>query len=171
MANRTMAAKAMKLKRQRRAWAKPYGYSGMQRPNVMVLASYKERAKGLAVDEKSADAIAAFFYNSERGPKDHNRVHPGKYEVLSRIEQIAELEAEIELKFGCTLRFKGPGPDNSYQRSFVYFNPTKTCYVVVHEDFREHVIRRSLPYSCKEIVMAKWPCRITWQSKESLPKR
>ena len=55
MSNRTMQQKALKLRRQRRAWAKSYSMPKHIVANRSVLKEYKERAKGLglAVDTET----------------------------------------------------------------------------------------------------------------------
>ena len=72
MANRTMAAKALKLKKMKRLFPKQYqaNYIPVGRgPNMEVMAGYKERAKGLAFDQKFLDSSKCL-----RGSKASHRV-------------------------------------------------------------------------------------------------
>jgi hypothetical protein len=56
MANRTMQQKRLKMRRQRRAWAKSYSMPKHIVANRSVLGEYKQRAKGLSI-ETSTDYV------------------------------------------------------------------------------------------------------------------
>lgn len=155
MANRVMAQKALKLKRQRRAWNK-YGNmkSGIQ-PSRIVLEEYKQRARGLAFDKSIADKIALGFKG----------ITPARLEAIKR-----QAEEEARLPEDVTLCFKGPGPCNVYQESWIWTNSKRTVWLVVHKDFKRRVQRTSIIYSSKEVLVIKWEMgKITWKDAETIP--
>lgn len=180
MANRVMEQKRMKIKRMRRAWAKPLSRKSGMNPNRIVLNEYKERAKGLAIDERDADMIAAeLIFREDMGfskklsrslaqagafPREKQTPH-GRIEALRR-----QGELEAVMPDGCDLRIRGPGPSNCYQESFIYFNAQKTCWLVLHRDLRKRIQRRSITYSSKELLLMLWNMdKTTWVERISIP--
>lgn len=151
MANRTMEAKRMKQKRMRRAWARPLSRSSGMNPNRIVINEYKDRAKGLMLEDDISDSIIQkHAHNLERSA------------ALKR-------QAELELAFDAQLRFKGPGPCNNFEESWVYYNSQQTVYFVVHKDKRLGIERRSITYSSKEVLVIKWNMdKTTWVDFRSL---
>lgn len=164
MANRAMEQKRQKMKRERRAWAKPYSMWSGKIPNRIVVNAYKERAKGLAFDENVADQIAAkMLRQSGEGPFE-KKVQPGKLEALRR-----QGELEAELPDGCDLRLRGPGPSDELQESWTYFNARKDCYVLFHFDFEQGIERRSTACSSYELLLMRWNMnKITWAYKKPI---
>lgn len=151
MANRSMQAKLIKIKRERRAWARPLSMSGMKTPNRMVLDQYKMSARGLAFDGAITETIAA------------RHIHDAERRLAF------QRQAELEVRFDAQLRFKGPGPSNVYEESWVYFNSQQTCFFVVHRDKKLGIERRSITYSCKEILITKWSMgKTTWVELRSI---
>lgn len=141
MANRTMAQKTLKLKRQRRAWAKQYRRRGLMVPNREVIQEYKERAQGLAIHMDAADVAA-------------EALMPGKIEIRERLKEQAQLEAE--LPNGCNLRIAGPTGKDQLQCSWIYFTARKDCFVLVHTDLEKSIERRSTTYSSLEFLIFCW---------------
>lgn len=151
MANRTMAAKRLKMKRQRRAWAVPLSRSSGMNPNRIVINEYKDRARGLMLEDDISDSVIQ--------KHAHSMQHSA---ALKR-------QAELELKLDTQLRFRGPGPCNNLEESWVYFNSQQTVYCIVHTDKKLGIARRSIAYSCKEILITKWNMRkTTWVELRSL---
>lgn len=145
MANRTMEAKRIKMRKERRAWAVPLQRSGMKQPNRIVINEYKDRARGLMLPDDISDGIIQKHAHSMQ-----------RRAALQR-------QAERELQFDAQLRFKGPGPCNDYEESYVYFNSQQSCYFVVHRDKKLFIERRSITYSCKDILVMKWNMgKTTW---------
>lgn len=152
MGNRVIAAKRMKMKKMRKAWAIPLSRKGGQTPNRIVINEYKQRARGLMLeDDISESIIQKFCHDNERR------------EALRR-------QAELELELGDARRYSGPGPNNKFEESWVYYNPEKTVFFILHKDKRLNIERRSIGYSCKEILYAKWNTgRVTWVEIRDLP--
>jgi hypothetical protein len=154
MANRVMEQKRIKIRRQRRAWAVSFERSGMKTPNRVVINEYKQRAKGLMLDDDISESIIQKFAHDER-----RRV-------------ALEHQAKMELLIEEGLRFKGPGPDNKYEESWVYFNSQRTSFFVIHRDKSLGIERRSILYSCKEILITKWNMgKVTWAEAYELRTR
>lgn len=151
MVNRVIEAKRIKIKKMRRAWSVPLQRSGMKSPNRIVINEYKDRARGLMLEDDISDGVI--------------QKHARSLERASALKR----QAELELRFDAQLRFKGPGPCNAYEESWVYFNSQQTCFFVVHQDKKLGIERRSIEYSCKEILIMKWNMsKTTWVEIRSL---
>ena len=145
MANRTMEAKRIKMKKMRRAWAIPLQRRSGMNPNRIVINEYKDRARGLMLEDDISDSII--------------QKHAHSLERAAALKR----QADLEIQFDASLRFRGPGPQNNYQESWVYFNSQQTSYILVHQDKKLGIERRSIAYSCKEILITKWNMgRTTW---------
>lgn len=161
MGNRVMAAKRMKMARQRRAWAKDYQRRGFMAPNREVIKEYKERAKGLAVFEDAADRLLSELVSP--GKKEILASQREKYAVLRQ----AQLEAHLPLE--CEQRVRGPGPQHARLESFIYFNSRKTQFVLVHRDLNEGIERVSQPYPNKDLLLMSWEGdSVLWKVKSKI---
>lgn len=138
MGNRVLAAKKRKMQRQRRAWAIPLSRSGGQTPNRIVINEYKHRARGLTLDDDISESVIQKLCH------DHK-----KREALKR-------QASFELELGDALRYRGPGPNNEQEESWVYFNPQKTGFFILHKDKKLNIERKSVTFSSKEVLYFKW---------------
>src|ERR1700735_2213535 len=145
MGNRVIEAKRIKIKRMRRAWARPLARSSGMNPNRIVINEYKDRAKGLMLEDDISDSvIQKHAHNLERAA------------ALKR-------QAELELAFDAQLRFRGPGPCNNFEESWVYYNSQQTVYFIVHKDKRLGIERRSITYSSKDVLVMQWNMyKTTW---------
>lgn len=156
MGNRVMAAKALKDKRQRRAWAKSLGYKGGFTPNREVIKSYKLHARGLE-DADFVDSVVNSVAPYLRGQRD-------KKEKLA-----AQGAIEAWLPDDCILKSTGPGPENQYERWLTYSNSRKDCLVVVHMDLHNGIERRSSTFSSRDYVMLAWELdAIKWVYKKPI---
>lgn len=153
MGNRVIAAKRAKMKRERRAWAIPLSYSGGQSPNRIVIQEYKQRARGLQLTDDISESIIQKLCHDE-----------ARKDALKR-------QAEFELELGDARRYSGPGPNNNLEESWVYYNPTKTVFFILHRDKRLGIERRSVGYSCKEVLYTRWTQgKVTWVEIRDFPK-
>lgn len=143
MANRTMKAKALKERRQRRAWAKPLSIAGGQRPNRGVIQEYKERTCLLGVPEYEIDELIRILY----GRDPIVSVPPGKVEIAETLKRLKNIIPQL-------LFFVHH--DNSYQRVVVFFNSSKTCWVIAHTNKRRKVTLTSMEYGDKERALAQF---------------
>ena len=158
MVNRSMQQKTLKMKRQRRAWARPMAIAAGIAPNREVIVGYKQRAKGLALSDEEVDALYRRLYKRDPWKGDG----PARREVLKLLADMSEQTPDF-LFFTII--------DNTFQRCRVYFNAQKTCYYLVHEDFRKRIVRRSLTASNKERITTLWNTdRVTWVEHSPLPR-
>lgn len=142
MGNRVMAAKAMKLRRQIRNAPRPM--SGGQVPNRGILQEYKERAKGLAVNEAEIDEAIRHFYNRE----PWHGVTPERLAVFETLDDLKRMVPEM-LFFDII-------PENTQQRLRCFFNSTKTCFVLEWTRYRKGVVLRSIEYPSRQAVVRSW---------------
>jgi len=153
-----MQQKAMKLRRQRRAWSKQYSRSNSIIPNKGVLNEYKERALGLGVSDFEADELFRKIYR--RDPIEG--IAAGKAEVNALMKELKNKVPE-EMFFVFI--------DNSSHHVCCYFNSTKTSFVLGHTDKRQGTYRRSIEYGSKERALNRWDAKkVIWVYKEDLPQ-
>lgn len=156
MANRTMAAKAAKYRRQKRAWAKTYGRSNHTVPNRGVLNEYKERALGLGVDEFAVDELIRTQYNREA----IYGFTPGQKEVHDLMKEMRERVPEL---MSFTLL------DNAFYRATCNFNAERSCWSISVTDKRLSVMRTSIEYGTKELAIELFhQGRLRYASKTSV---
>lgn len=155
MANRVMQQKKQKMKRERRAWARPLSIAGGKTPAKGVIQEYKERAKGLGIDEAEVNRLILQLYGHLPFTCTPAGIAEMKQKGLDKL--VAELKEIVPQLYFFTLI------DNCYQRCRVYFNAQKTCFIIVHDDLRRKVIRRSIEYHDKDLIVSKWHSgKITW---------
>lgn len=157
MANRTMQQKRMKMRRERRAWAKPYSRPSGIIPNKGVLKEYKERAAGLGISEYEQDLLVQKHY--KRDPIASVPAGESK-EVKAALRRLKEQLPEMQF-FNIL--------DNSSYRLRCYFNSDKTCYVLVFKNKEKNIEYRSIEYASRQRVMYVWEKnKVTWISTKRL---
>lgn len=155
MTNRTMQQKGLKLRRQKRAMPKELMRSGII-PNRGVLGEYKERAKGLGIDEGEINQLIKMLYKRDV----IDGIPAGRAEVL---ELLRELKRQVpEMLFFNIL-------DNCWFNVICFFNAQKTCYVLSFTDIRKHIVKRSIEYASKERALHVWHHgKVVWVSCKSI---
>lgn len=137
MANRTMQQKALKAKRQRRAWAKPLSIAGGQRPNRGVIQEYKERTNSLGVPEYEIDELIRKLY----GREPIQGVPPARTEILAQLERLKKIVPELLFYVY---------HENSTQRTVIFFNAQKTCWVIGYTNKKTKITLTSMEYGSKD---------------------
>lgn len=144
MANRTMQAKSLKLKRQRRLFPKHMSASyipvGMP-PNRLVMQEYKERTKSLAFDDKYMawlELIARF-----RGKP------PGKVEAEAAWARIRDASPHL-------MRVRLSDKNDKTKEVWMYFNSERTQNIIYEENYVGRFIRASIRYQCGERAKARF---------------
>lgn len=160
MANRTMQAKAMKLRRQIRrpprrmsddvpgafekhsgtpipARLKAEGVRAPMAPIKDILQIYKNSAKSLEHDPHEDDLLIIRYYGRVTFPG----IPPARKEVLEHIARIRQVSEELQ-SFEI-LR-------TAVHRARVFYNPTKTKFIISYENFKEGVIRTSMTYQFRQ---------------------
>lgn len=151
MANRVMQQKIHKMQRQRRAWARPLSIGGGKTPAKGVIQEYKHRAKGLGVDEAEIDRLILETY----GHLPFACTPSGKTEIKELLRRLKEDVPQ--------LYFFDIFPENCYQRVRCYHNAQRSCFIIVHDNFRRRVIHQSIEYHDKDLAVSKWHSgKVTW---------
>lgn len=148
MASRSNQAKLIKMKKARRLFPKSYAsdyVSCGRQPNQEVINGYKERAKSLAFDEEFWDRTV---------PRRFHGVTPARRLVLEQIKRVQEV-APAMMCFTIL--------ENRYQRARVFFNSDRTCWILMHENFKSREVRTSMTYADKDrCVSAFHTDKIRW---------
>lgn len=163
MANRNMAAKAAKARRQRRLFTKQYAASYVpvgRQPNQEIINGYKERAKSLAFDEEFWDNLGLVGH--------YNGITPARKAALDRrteiIRQIKRVE-ELAPALMCFTIVK-----SSVHRARVFFNSERTCFVLMYENYKEKTIRTSMTYLDKRRLVEDFQRdKLRWVEFGELP--
>ena len=139
----------LKLRRQKRAWAKSLQRRGMMQPNRDVIRNYKLHARGLE-DVEFVDRIAA--------------------EILPDFKRRQKLalqdKIEAGMPEGCDHRVVGPSGKDQLQESWIYSNSKRNCFVLVHVDLTTSIERKSVTYSSLDLLMMCWEGdAIRWREK------
>lgn len=153
MANRTMAAKRLKLRKQKRLFPKYLGASYVptgKPPNMLVMQELKERSRGLAFDGEYADYLVTRMLMDMQG----QHLHPGREEVKQHIRRIQETAPSL---MNVTL------VDNKICRVQMYFPSERNKFVLYEENRLEHFIRTSMVYMDRERCIAAMKSdRVRW---------
>ena len=153
MVNRALQAKELKLKRQKRKLPKFYQHvyftEGEHKDprlepkdddvkDYKDSVRYRQRAKGLS---------------EELAVTNFKGVTPARKRAVELIKQVV---AE-----GRALCFTIIA--NSHQECRVFFNSQHTAYIIVHQNFKTGIVRRSIEYRSKERALLKWETqKIAW---------
>lgn len=163
MANRAMAAKRIKMAKERRAWAKQFSRRGYMQPNREIIKEYKNHAQGLGLDEQVIDQMVIIIQKREGVSNPHVPKMDGEGRKAA-LKRQAELEAV--LPNGCDQRIVGPSGRDCLQESWIYFNSQRNCFVLVHVDLTTCTERRSTTYSSLELLMMCWQGdAVRWMKK------
>lgn len=142
MANRTMQAKSLKMKRMKRTFPRymsaDYIPTGAP-PNRMVMSEYKERTKSLAFDQKYMDwleTIARF-----RGKP------PGKLEAEKAWERIKDACPNLQ----CVSL-----EANKVHTVKMFWNQDRTNFILYEENYVGRYIRASIRYQDRDRCIARF---------------
>lgn len=141
MVNRTIQAKVLKMKKERRNRPKLNPVKVSRAPNINVLKGYAERARGLAFDEEEVERWIVALW----GRPAFKGVSPGRHEVLKKLAELGEKEL-LGLSFTVV--------DNMFERCRCYFNSERTCAVLVHA--KDGKVRRSMEYGRVDRAIKAW---------------
>lgn len=149
-----MKAKVIKLKRQRRAWAKPLAVKSGARPNPEVVAQYQNTVKGLGLE------IAQVRFPN---------VAAGRHELMLRYQTPGDplrgIIDDIRDPFFVTL------VENSRQRCRIFYNSGMTCYIIQWADYRKGKVHLSITYPSSTHAIDAWmQGRVMWKKEFDLRK-
>lgn len=142
MANRTMQAKKLKMKRMRRTSPKSYTASYIScgaPPNRLVMGEYKERTRSLAFDDKYLNWL-------ETVTRFKNKP-PGKVEAEAAWRRIADACPTL---MNVTLEI------NANRCVKMFFNQERNQFVLYEENYGGHFIRTSIRYQDRGRCIARF---------------
>lgn len=155
MVNKTMQAKEMKLRRQKRLFPKQYAADYIptgKPPDRMVVNEYKQRAKGLAFDAKYLE------YLEQRAR--FKGVPAGKFEVNQKLMEI--LTAAEKLNFVKLMQ-------TPLFHTLMFYPSDKRFFMIYEENFKEQKVYCSMRYQFKANMIADWQAnKIRWVSVSPL---
>lgn len=152
-----MKAKVIKLKRQRRAWARPFTIKSGIQANREVVKQYQDTVKGLGKD------IAEVRFPS---------IPAGRHELMLRYntpgDPLRGIIEDIRDPFFVTI------VENARQRCRIYYNSQMTVYIIQWVNWREQRVRISHTYNSSARAIEAWvnseTVPISWKSKYPLRK-
>lgn len=160
MANRTMAAKALKLRRQNRALPRTLTINrkGASGPNRVVLDEYKQRAASLGYEEANAWFVRCDGKITNEG---WNMLAAGKQDIRDR-------SAEILRRFDNPLFVEHVS--NPSQRIRIYFNSRQDEVIVQQMHFLQRVVRLSFCFtSIDDAYYALKQDIVPWRYEKAFP--
>lgn len=144
MANRSMQAKTLKLKRQKRLFpvhlSAHYIPAGKP-PNQLVMQQLKESAKGLAFD----DEYAAYLVHREQLKGLYP--HPGREEVKAHIKRIQDTAASL---MNVVLT------NTKMCKTSLFYNSERNRFVLFEDNLMENTLRTSMVYMDRSRIIAAW---------------
>lgn len=158
MVARWAIPKVIKLKEQRRAWARPMSVKSGIQPNREVIRQYQDTVKGLGKD------IAEVRFPN---------VAPGRKEIMDRINTIGD-----PLR-GIALDIKDPSfvkiIDNSRQRVRLYFNSRMDVFILQWVHWEQGFVKISWTFDSSNRASVAWhesdKNSKIWKKTFKIPKR
>lgn len=142
MANRSMQAKALKMKRMKRTFPRymsaDYIPVGMP-PNRLVMSEYKERTRSLAFDQKYMDWLDTV--SRFRGKP------PGKLEAENAWKRI---------KDACPNLMNVVLEKTQVRDVKMFFNSERTQFIILEENYVGRYIRASIRYQDRNRCIARF---------------
>ena len=141
--------KLLKLKRQHRAWARPFSVKSGARPNPELVSQYQQTVKGLGVE------IAQVRFPN---------VAAGRHELMLRYKDPGDplrgIIDDIRDPFFVTL------VENSRQRCRLYYNSKMTCYILQWADYRKRKVHLSMTYPSSAYAIDAWmQDKVKWKKE------
>jgi hypothetical protein len=157
MANRSMQAKSLKLKRQRRLFPRSlsadYVPTGKP-PNTQVIQEYKERTRSLAFDDEYID------YLVKRASMEKAWPHPGRAEIEAHLQRIKEAAPGLM----CVSLL-----DSKITKVRMFFNESRNRFVLFEDNKLQNFIRTSLVYMDRQRCIRAFQSEsVRWVSFSSL---
>lgn len=165
MGARWMAEKQAKIRKQRRAYLKPYAlHSGNKKPpNKDVLKEYQDRAKNITTPEKDK-WLDTLFKPAWKVANHPEQIALRKQSPRSQAQKLKEhLEKEIPQDRKIFLQ------GNKYWSVVVYFEVNDGPAYFVEHDVRANAIRKSKVYSSLSTAKVVWQLKyVSWGPYQSL---
>jgi hypothetical protein len=154
MPARWLQAKTIKLKKQRRAWARPLSVKSGIQPNRDVIKQYQETAKGLG------KLIAEVRFPN---------VAPGRKEIMDRLKDddfLREIIYDIKDPFFVNI------VDNARHRCRLYFNSGMSCFILQYMQWDKGRAKISISYPSSTRALEVWNTEnVIWKKEYSIRRR
>lgn len=153
MANRALAAKKLKMVRQRRLFPKylasDYIPTGKP-PNMLVMRELKERSRSLAFDDEYIDYLVRRMQMDKQG----QHLHPGREEIKAHIRRIQEAAPAL---MNVVLK------STTVSKTMMFYPSERNRFILYEENFLEHFVRTSMIYmDRKRCIDALKSDRVRW---------
>lgn len=157
MANRSMQAKSLKLKRQRRLFPRhlsaDYVPTGKP-PNTQVIQEYKERTRSLAFDDEYIDYLIV------RASMEGNYPHPGREEIRAHMQRIQDASPGLT----CVTLL-----NNVITKVRMFYNEKHNRFILFEDNTLHNFVRTSLVYMDRQRCIRAFQSEtVRWVSFSSL---
>lgn len=146
MANRTMQAKGLKAKRQKRLFprhlAADYIPTGKP-PNMLVMRELKERSRSLAFDEEYIDYLVKRRYMDAAG----QHISEGRRLVSAHITRIQQTAPAMTCVTIC---------DTVVRKTLLFYNEERTRFIIYEANRLEKFVRTSMAYMDRQRCIDAW---------------
>ncbi len=146
MANRTMQAKGLKAKRQKRLFprhlAADYIPTGKP-PNMLVMRELKERSRSLAFDQEYIDYIVRRRDMDAKG----QHISEGRRLVDAHIRRIQETAPSMTCVTIC---------DTVMRKTLLFYNEERTRFIIYEANRLEKYVRTSMAYMDRQRCIDAW---------------
>lgn len=152
MPARWLQAKVIKLKRQRRAWARPLTVKSGIQANREVVKQYQDTVKGLG---------------QEIGEVRFPNVAAGRAELMLRYKTPGDPLRGIidDIRDPMFVKLV----DNSRRRCRVYFNSGMSCFILQLVDWRKRKVYLSITYPSSTRAIQVWmEDKVNWKKEFDL---
>lgn len=166
MANRTLQAKAMKLRRQNRKLPRRYTEpEGEFTEHSKTPIPARLKAEGVRAPMRPVQEILQIYRNSanslkkEEAPTRFAGVVPGRKEVFDRLLELhfSRIAKLVDSRIGFTIL------DTKAHWARVYRNAEKTAFVILYVNFKEGVMKTSMSYRFQKNIVDDFRAdKLTW---------
>lgn len=146
MANRTMQAKSLKLKRAKRLFPKYLSASYIptgKPPNMLVMKELKERSLSLAFDKEYIEYLAVRSAMDSAG----QHISEGRRLVSAHIERIRNTAPTMTCVTLC---------DTLVKKALLFYNEDRTRFLIYEANRLEKFVRTSMAYMNRQRCIDAW---------------
>jgi len=146
MANRTMQAKGLKMKRMKRLFPRYLSASYIptgKPPNMLVMRELKERSRSLAFDEEYVDYLVKRKFMDMQG----QHISEGRQLVAAHIKRIQETAPAMTCVTIC---------DTIVRKTLLFYNEDRTRFIIYEANRLEKFVRTSMAYMDRQRCIDAW---------------
>lgn len=147
MANRTMQAKGLKLRKQKRLFPRylsaDYVPTGKP-PNMIVMRELKERSKSLAFDDEYLD----YLIKRKEMDRQGQHISEGRALAARHIERIRDtMPALMSVNLA---------PGNTQLKALMFYNESRTRFILFEGHFKTGFCQTSMAYMDRKRCITAW---------------